>query len=197
MFLDPVTLKGDHVTLVPLSPHHHDELVGAVQDGELWKLWYTFIPEPDNMGREIERRLGLQKDGSMLPFAIISNDTGKAVGMTNFMHADAVNRRVEIGGTWYRASSQRTALNTECKYLMLRYAFENLECIAVEFRTHVINMQSRRGIERLGAKLDGTLRNHMVMPDGTMRDTVVYSIIAGEWPAVKSHLEWQMQRPRR
>ncbi|HKB96545.1 MAG TPA: GNAT family protein, partial [Rhizomicrobium sp.] len=187
--------KGHHASLVPLSQGHHDDLAVAVRDGELWKLWYTSIPSPDGMKAEIERRLGLQAQGSMLPFTVLDAD-GRIVGMTTYMNVDAPNRRLEIGSTWYRASVQRTALNTECKLLLLTHAFEKLGCIAVEFRTHVLNSQSRRGIERLGAKFDGLLRNHAIMPNGTLRDTVVYSIIAGEWPMVKSHLDWQLSKPR-
>jgi RimJ/RimL family protein N-acetyltransferase len=131
----------------------------------------------------------------MLPFTVL-DASGKPAGMTTYMNVDAANRRVEIGSTWYRAAVQRTAVNTECKLLLLTHAFETLDCIAVEFRTHVLNSQSRRGIERLGAKQDGILRNHSIMPNGTMRDTVVYSIIAGEWPTVKTHLNWQLAKPR-
>jgi RimJ/RimL family protein N-acetyltransferase len=194
-FLEPVTLKGRHATLVPLSQDHHDDLVAAVKDGALWNLWYTFIPKPDNMKAEIARRLALQEKGTMLPFAILDTG-GKAVGMTTFMDADAANRRVEIGSTWYRMAVQRTAMNTECKLMLLTHAFERMACIAVEFRTHFLNRQSRSGIERLGAKLDGILRSHRIMPDGTLRDTVVYSIVASEWPTVKIHLSWQLAKPR-
>ena len=147
------------------------------------------------MQSEIERRLGLQAAGSMLPFTVKDAD-GKVAGMTTYMNIDAVNRRLEIGSTWYRKSVQRTALNTECKLLLLRHAFENLGCIAVEFRTHFLNRQSRGAIERLGAKLDGVLRSHMILPNGTLRDTAVYSIIAGEWPTVKANLNWLLEKPR-
>lgn len=190
----PVVLHGTHARLEPLTPAHHDDLVEAVRDGELWKLWYTFIPEPDQLRADIDKRLAQQRSGTMLPFAIIETATGQAVGMTTFMNIDAANRRVEIGSTWYRKRVQRTALNTECKFMLLQHAFEDLECIAVEFRTHFFNFQSRHAIERLGAKLDGILRNHRFQPDGTLRDTVVYSIIAGEWPTVKSHLTHLMRR---
>jgi len=195
-FLDPVTLTGSHAVLVPLAQDHHDDLVEAVRDGELWNLWYTIIPRPEKMRAEIERRLALQAKGSALPFAVLDPATRKAVGLTSYLNIDAVNRRVEIGATWYRASLQRTAINTECKLLLLTHAFETKDCIAVEFRTHVMNHQSRRGIERLGARFDGILRNHMVMANGTLRDTCVYSIIAGEWPTVKAHLTWQLTKPR-
>lgn len=190
----PVVLHGTHARLEPLAPAHHDDLVEAVRDGELWKLWYTFIPEPDQLRADIDKRLAQQRSGTMLPFAIIETATGQAVGMTTFMNIDAANRRVEIGSTWYRKRVQRTALNTECKFMLLQHAFDDLECIAVEFRTHFFNFQSRHAIERLGAKLDGILRNHRFQPDGTLRDTVVYSIIAGEWPTVKSHLTHLMRR---
>ena len=189
---EPVTLRGDHVTLEPLTHSRHDDLVEAVRDGELWNLWYTFIPTPDTMQAEIEKRLEQQRKGSMLPFAVIEAATGKAVGMTTYMNIDAEAHRVEIGSTWYRQSVQRTPLNTECKLMLMTHAFEQLDCIAVEFRTHFFNHQSRRAIERLGAKLDGILRNHRRSSDGTLRDTCVYSIIASEWPAVRSHLRHQL-----
>jgi RimJ/RimL family protein N-acetyltransferase len=194
-WLQPVVLEGRHARLEPLSPAHHDGLVDAVKDGELWNLWYTFIPKPEKMTAETDRRLGLQASGTMLPFTVKQPD-GTIAGMTTFMNVDAVNRRVEIGSTWYRAAVQRSPLNTQCKLLMLRHAFETLDCIAVEFRTHFFNHASRRGIERLGAKLDGILRSHQVAPNGTLRDTVVYSIIAAEWPTVKAHLTYQLERPR-
>jgi len=195
-WLEPVTLRSPRVTLEPLDQRHCDDLIEAVNDGELWTLWYTFVPHPDKMQAEVARRLGLQAAGSMLPFAVIDNATAKAVGMTTFMAADPDNRRLEIGFTWYRKSVQRTDLNTQCKLLLLAHAFETLNCIAVEFRTHAFNQPSRKAIERLGAKLDGILRNHRIMPNGTLRDTCVYSIIAGEWPAVKAHLVWELGRPR-
>ena len=136
----------------------------------------------------------------MLPFAVIENASGKAVGLTTYMNIDNGNRRVEIGSTWYRQRVQRTALNTECKLLLLQHAFEQLHCIAVEFRTHFFNQQSRAGIERLGAKLDGVLRSHQVNPHpdakGSLRDTCVYSVIAPEWPTVRAHLSYQLSKPR-
>ena len=201
MFLcQPVTLTGQYATLVPLVTEHHDDLVEAVLDGELWRLWYTAIPTPEGVAAEIKRRLGLQDQGAMLPFAVIENATGKAVGLTTYMNIDNGNRRVEIGSTWYRRRVQRTALNTECKMLLLQHAFEQLQCIAVEFRTHFFNQQSRAGIERLGAKLDGVLRSHQVNPHpdakGTLRDTCVYSVTAPEWPTVRAHLNYQLSKPR-
>jgi RimJ/RimL family protein N-acetyltransferase len=191
-WLEPVTLVGAHARLEPLSQEHRDDLVTAVKDGELWKLWYTSIPAPERMQAEIERRLALLAAGMMLPFTVRDAD-GAIAGMTTYMNVDAANRRVEIGSTWYAKRVQRTALNTQCKLLLLSYAFEKLDCIAVEFRTHFFNHPSRRGIERLGAKQDGILRNHQIAPNGTRRDTVVYSIIAGEWPTVKAHLTYQLE----
>lgn len=191
----PVTLSGAHARLEPLAAGHHDGLVEAVRDGELWKLWYTTIPDPEGMAAAIERRLALQSGGSMLPFTVFDAG-GRIVGMTTYMNIDAVHRRVEIGSTWYAARMQRGPLNTECKLMLLRHAFEALDCIAVEFRTHRFNTQSRRAIERLGARLDGMLRAHQRAADGTLRDTAVYSITAAEWPTVRSHLQWQLERPR-
>ena len=193
---EAVTLTGESARLELLSQDHCATLTDAVRDGELWRLWYTTIPAPEHMKAEIDRRLALRKQGSMLPFAVMSLATGEPVGMTTYMNIDAVNRRVEIGSTWYRKSVQRSGLNTECNLLLLRHAFETLDCIAVEFRTHFLNHQSRRAIERLGAKLDGVLRSHMRMADGSLRDTCAYSIIASEWPAVRANLIWQMEKPR-
>ncbi|MEY3141064.1 MAG: putative ribosomal N-acetyltransferase YdaF [Pseudomonadota bacterium] len=182
-FLQDTQLSGEHVRLVPLSMAHHDALIEAVKDGELWRHWYTFIPTPEKMADEISRRLNLHQQGSMLPFAVLQD--GKAVGMTTYMNIDAPNQRVEIGSTWYRANVQRSALNTECKRLLLAHAFEQLNCIAVEFRTHFFNQQSRNAIERLGAKLDGILRNHAI------------NILNTEWPSVKAHLDYQLSRARK
>ena len=191
-FAAPVSLHGQLVSLVPLTHSHHDDLAAALKDGELWSLWYTNIPTPDRLRAEIDRRLELQRQGSMIPFAVIEKSAGEAVGLTTFMNIDAVNRRVEIGSTWYRKRVQRTSLNTECKLLLLTHAFEQLNCIAVEFRTHFFNRQSRAAIERLGAKLDGILRQHMIAANGTLRDTCVYSILDREWPTVRAHLTHQL-----
>lgn len=193
--LAPVTLTGRLGSLVPLAPEHLEGLQAAARDGELWRLWYTSVPAPETMEAEIARRLGLHAKRSMLPFTIVDAG-GRVAGMTTFMHIDNDNRRVEIGSTWYGASHQRTGLNTECKLMLLTHAFETLACIAVEFRTHRLNTQSRRAIERLGAQLDGVLRAHMRTGDGTLRDTAVYSITAAEWPTIKSHLRWLLEKPR-
>ncbi len=194
-WLAPVRLSGAHCALEPLAPEHHDGLVTAASDGELWKLWYTAIPSPETMRAEIARRLDLQASGTMLPFTT-RDARGRIAGMTTFMNIDAVHRRLEIGSTWTATSAQRGPFNTECKLLLLTHAFETLGCIAVEFRTHFFNQQSRRAIERLGAKLDGVLRNHQRAGNGTLRDTCVYSIVESEWPTVKAHLRWQLDRPR-
>ena len=192
---EPLELQGPHATLRPLAYEHHDALCAAARDGALWRLWYTSVPAPDGMAREIERRLALQAAGSMLPFTVF-DAAGRVAGMSSYMNIDAANRRLEIGSTWYAGSAQRTALNTQCKRLLLGHAFEQLGCIAVEFRTHRLNTQSRRAIERLGAQLDGVLRAHQIGRDGTLRDTAVYSITAAEWPTVRSHLDWQLTKPR-
>jgi len=194
--LAPVTLAGRLTTLEPLSQEHHDGLVAAAEDGELWNLWYTSVPRPEAMHAEISRRLRLHASASMLPFTARRNDTGRVIGMTTFMHVDESNRRVEIGSTWMAASAQRTGTNTESKLLLLSHAFDRLQCIAVEFRTHWMNQQSRTAIARLGAKQDGILRNHQRLGDGSMRDTVVYSIIESEWPAVRNELQRRLAAHR-
>jgi RimJ/RimL family protein N-acetyltransferase len=191
---EPVTLQGQYVRLEPLGAEHAAALTVAAKDGELWQLWYTAIPAPDRVAAEIERRLALLAAGNMLPWAVI-DAAGKPVGMTTYMNIDHAHQRVEIGSTWYARSVQRTALNTEAKRLLLAHAFEALDCIAVEFRTHRFNQQSRRAIERLGAQFDGMLRNHQRAANGTLRDTAVYSITADEWPTVRAHLDFQLARP--
>ena len=167
-----------------------------MKDGELWKLWYTSIPAPDKMEPKSTGASACRPRARCCR-SRCSDADGKIAGMTTYMNVDAANRRVEIGSTWYAKRVQRTPLNTQCKLLLLTHAFEKLDCIAVEFRTHFFNHQSRRGIERLGAKLDGILRSHQVAPNGTLRDTVVYSIIASEWPTVKAHLTYQLEERAR
>lgn len=194
--LASVTLSGDLVTLQPLSHEHHDDLAAAACDGELWKLWYTHVPRPEAMRGEIDRRLEENASGRMLPFTVRRNDTNRVIGMTTFMNVDADTPRVEIGSTWHARSAQRTGMNAESKLLLLTHAFEALGCVAVEFRTHWMNQQSRDAIARLGAKQDGILRNHQRMPDGTLRDTVVFSIIEVEWPAVRNELRRRLATPR-
>jgi N-acetyltransferase len=193
--LQPIILQGEFCKVVPLVHEHHDELVAAVKDGRLWELWYTLIPEPQGIAQEISRRLELQSKNEMLPFTIIDNKKNKAIGVTTFLNIDKNNHRVEIGGTWLCKSAQGMGINTEAKLLLLTHAFEVMDCNVVDFRTHILNHQSRKGIERLGAKLDGILRNHMVMPDSTLRDTCVYSIIRSEWSTVKRHLTYLTKNP--
>ncbi len=188
MWPAPITLTGTHVSLELLSQDHAADLAEASADGDLAALWYTSVPSPEDVPTNIDAR---RSTLGMTPFAIL-NASGKAVGMTTFMNTDKTNRRVEVGSTWYRASVQRSPLNTECKLLMLRHAFDDLDCIAVEFRTHFMNRASRNAIERLGAKFDGILRNHMIMANGTLRDTAVYSICQHEWPAVRANLEHKL-----
>ncbi|MFQ6548619.1 GNAT family N-acetyltransferase [Aestuariibius sp. 2305UL40-4] len=190
---DEVTLEGDLVKLVPLELSHAEGLAEAVQDGAIHQLELTTVAAPGEMEDEIRRRLSLRARGTMLPFATLTPED-KPVGMTTYMNIDAENRRVEIGSTWLAKSAQRTGINTEAKKLMLEHAFETLECIAVEFRTHRDNRQSRTAIERLGARLDGILRAHMRMPDGSLRDSAVYSITAEEWPAVQGQLRSLLNR---
>src|SRR5690606_13525705 len=194
--IKPITLEGKHVRLVPLSPSHEQGLVDAVKDGELWKLWFTSVPRPEGMGAEITRRLGLQAAGSMLPFTVIEPGSGDVVGMTTYMNIDAAGPRVEIGSTWYARRVQRTPLNTEAKLLLLGHAFDTLDCLGVEFRTHSLNHASRRATDRLGPKLRRILPAHMGLPSGSCRDACAYSIAAAGWPAVKAHLEWKHAQAR-
>lgn len=196
-FLFPATLEGRHVRLEPLTREHVEPLQRVSADGELWKLWYTAVPEPDEVPAYVEAALAMQAAGTALPFAVRSKASGEILGCTRYCHAEASNRRVEIGYTWYAASVQRSAVNTESKWLLLRHAFGTLRCIRVEFCTHWFNHRSRAAIERLGAKQEGVLRNHRILPDGSYRDTVVFSIIESEWPAVNRHLAFKLERDDR
>lgn len=193
-FSIPVVLEGSTVRLEPLSPEHIPELTDTVRDGELWNLWYTRIPAPDAMAAEVESRLQQQAAGSMAPWAIRRLDTGALCGMTTYMNIKAEHRRVEIGSTWLAASAQRTSINAEAKYLLLSRAFEDLDCIAVEFRTHWHNHASRAAIARLGAKQDGVLRSNELWLDGSRRDVVVFSILEGEWSSVRLGLRHRLRR---
>lgn len=199
--IEPVTLSGRYVVLEPLSLDHHDGLVAAASDGELWNHWYTSVPQPAHMRAEIERRLALQKAGTMLPFTTRlktpkTSEPGKVIGMTTYMNIDAGVPRVEIGSTWNAASAQGSGTNPDSKRLLLGHAFEALGCVAVEFRTHWMNIQSREAIARLGAKQDGVLRAHTRMADGSLRDTVVFSILAAEWPQVRNGLDFRLGKKR-
>ncbi|ELW78382.1 MULTISPECIES: GNAT family N-acetyltransferase [Acinetobacter] len=193
-WLTSQVLENDHVILKPLEIQHMEALIEAVCDGELWNLWFTHIPTPEQMRAEIQRRLNLQTQGKMLPYTVIEKQTAQVLGMTSFMNIEAVHRRVEIGSTWYRQSVQRTHINTACKQLLLSYAFDHLDCIAVEFRTSSFNFKSRAAIERLGAKLDGILRSHQIVKDDILRDTYVYSILKSEWAAVRQHLNFLLDK---
>ena len=193
-FLEPVTLDGRHVRIEPLAHEHADGVRAAAADGELWRLWYTSVPAPDRTTEWIDIALDMRTRLGAMPFVVREKPVGDIVGATRYFNVDAAHRRLEIGHTWYAKRVQRSAVNTECKLLLLTHAFEALGCIAVEFRTHFFNFASREAIARLGAKQDGILRNHAIMPDGTLRDTVVFSIIAPEWPAVKRHLRFRLER---
>jgi RimJ/RimL family protein N-acetyltransferase len=199
--IEPITLTGKYVVLEPLGQAHHDGLVEAVRDGQLWRLWYTGVPAPEEMAAEIDRRLELQDRGSMLPFTTrlidpATGGPGRVIGMTTYMNIDAATPRVEIGSTWNAASAQGSGSNPDSKLLLLRHAFETLGCPAVEFRTHWLNHQSREAIARLGAKQDGVLRSHTRTSDGSLRDTVVFSILEHEWPMVRNGLEFRLAKVR-
>lgn len=193
-WIEPVTLIGEHVILEPLSIEHLDGIKEAVKDGELWKLWFTSVPSPETAEATIKTALDLRENAGWMPFVVREKSTMKIIGSTRYCNVDEVNQRVEIGYTWYSESFQRTIVNTECKYLLLSHAFEKLNAIAVEFRTHWHNHKSRAAIARLGAKQDGVLRNHQKGPNGIYRDTVVFSIIDLEWPVVKKSLEFKLKR---
>lgn len=192
LHIEPVTLSTDRLTLRPLSLADVSALGEAASDGELWEKKTTTVPRPESFEAYVQKALELQEAGLALPFTTVENDGSRAIGSTRYMNIDAANHRVEIGTTWIAKSWQRTFVNTHAKFLMLRHAFEVLGCNAVELRTHRLNDQSRAAIERLGAKLDGILRQHMIMPDGHIRDTAVYSVIRDEWLAVKAELERKM-----
>jgi RimJ/RimL family protein N-acetyltransferase len=194
-FIEPVTLTGTHATLEPLAREHEVAIRRAAADGELWNLWYTSVPAPDKTTAWLDIALDMRERLGAMPFVVRDRASGDIIGSTRYFNVDAANRRLEIGHTWYARRAQRTAINTECKLLLLTHAFETLQCIAVEFRTHWFNHRSREAILRLGAKQDGVLRNHQVLPDGSKRDTVVFSIIDNEWLAVKAHLRSLLERP--
>ncbi|WP_062202056.1 GNAT family N-acetyltransferase [Demequina salsinemoris] len=187
-FADTPRLTHELVRLEPLALSHHDDLCEAVSAGDLWRTWYTSIPAPHAMEQEIERRLSLQFEGLMAPWAVVSTESGKALGMTTYMNLDEPNRRLEIGSTWLGKEAHGTGINPAAKLLLLTRAFDELGCVAVEFRTHWHNHQSRAAIARLGAKQDGVLRSHMLLPNGSRRDTVVFSILDYEWPAARNGL---------
>ncbi|PLZ01493.1 GNAT family N-acetyltransferase [Burkholderia sp. WAC0059] len=193
-WIEPVTLQGRHVSLEPLAPEHAPGLAAAAADGALWNLWYTSVPTPGNERAYVDAALAMREQLGAMPFAVRDLASGEIVGTTRYFNVEAAHRRFEIGHTWYAKRVQRTALNTEAKLLLLGHAFETLGAIAVEFRTHFMNQQSRAAIARLGAKQDGILRSHQIGRDGVVRDTVVFSIIAPEWPAVRANLTFKLAR---
>lgn len=193
---EPVTLYGHHARLEPMHAGHDADLAAAAADGELWKLRVTSVPEPDQAAMYIAAALMGQHDGHMLPFVVREPASGQIVGSTRYHDIVPAADRVEIGYTWYARRVQRTAINTECKLLLLGHAFDILGCAVVGLRTDHMNFASQRAIERLGARRDGVIRHHAPRRDGTVRDTVMYSILAHEWPDVKAHLQWQLERPR-
>lgn len=191
-WIKSITLQGEYATLEPMIMDHVDDLGRAAEDGELWNLWYTGVPSPKTAEAYVKDALKMYEAHTAMPFIVRDNQSGKIVGSTRFCNVDEVNERAEIGYTWYAKSFQRSPINTNCKLLMLSHVFEQLEAIAVEFRTHWHNLASRQAIERLGAKQDGVLRNHQKMAEGDYRDTVVFSIINSEWPTVKKGLEYKL-----
>jgi N-acetyltransferase len=190
----PFTLEGHGVRLEPLTYEHHDGLAAAAADGRLWKLWFTSVPEPEQTRAYIDHALAGQRDGHMLPWAVRELSSGTIIGSTRYHDIVTVIDRVEIGYTWYGKRWQRTHVNTSCKLLLLSHAFDALECKVVGLRTDNFNFASQRAIEALGAKKDGVIRHHMARRDGTVRDSVIYSILASEWPDVKRHLEFRLAR---
>ena len=192
LLADPVVLHDERVRLEPLSPDHADDLARAAAGLE--HAWYTSVPTPESVHDDIARRLAWRDAGTMNPWAVRRLDTGAVVGTTTFCNIDQPNRHVEIGHTWIGVEAQRTAVNTASKLLLLGHAFQDCDAIAVELRTHWHNAQSRAAIARLGAKQDGVLRNHRLGPDGTLRDTVVFSILPHEWPAVRLGLQARLAR---
>lgn len=193
-FVEPVALTGQRwVTLEPLTREHLPEVAEAAADGELGRLWFTHAPKADIAEQWVDMRLAAQKPDEGLTFVVRSVD-GAFLGSSSYLNVDAPNRRLEIGNTWYVSSARRSGVNSEAKLLMLGHAFDELGCVAVEFRTHFFNSTSRAAIERLGAKLDGVLRSHQVLSDGSRRDTVVYSILDIEWPAVRNNLRYRLER---
>jgi RimJ/RimL family protein N-acetyltransferase len=194
-WIKPLTLSGQHVTLEPLEVEHAAALADAARDGMLWKLWFTTVPSPEQSDEYVYKAVAARENGGALAFVVRDNRSAKLIGSTRYCNVDETNQRLEIGYTWYAKQAQRTAVNTECKFLLLRHAFEQLGAIAVEFRTHWHNHRSRDAILRLGAKQDGVLRHHQQTADGAFRDTVVFSIIGPEWPAVKKSLLFKLETP--
>jgi RimJ/RimL family protein N-acetyltransferase len=195
-WLTPIELSGTTVKLSPLLESHGSQLLEAAADGKLWELWYTSVPSESTMSDYINQALEDSKQGTALPFVVINQSNQSIIGSTRFLNAEPAHLRLEIGATWYAKKFQKTGVNTECKYLLLKHAFETLDCMAVEFRTHWHNYPSRNAIQRIGARQDGVLRSHRILANGLIRDTVVYSIIKSEWPSVRQDLEFKISKYR-
>ena len=190
----PATLEGGGIRLEPLTEGHHDALAAAAADGKLWELWFTSVPAPGTTAAYIADALKGQRDGHMLPWAVRDLVSGDIVGTTRYHDIVSAIDRVEIGYTWYASSRQRTNVNTTCKLLLLAHAFDTLHCTVVGLRTDNFNFRSQRAIEGIGAKKDGVLRHHAARKDGTVRDSVMYSILTAEWPDVRRHLDLRLAR---
>ena len=193
-WIDELILDGKSITLLPLEASHQKELLAAAADGELWKLWYTSVPSATTISDYINTAIAARKAGTAYPFVVWHKSSQKIIGSTRFYSLEAHNKRLDIGFTWYAQSFQQTRVNTECKFLLLQHAFESLNCIAVQFLTDWHNLRSRQAIARLGAKQDGVLRHHRLNPDGSFRDSVVFSITNNEWPGVKKNLNLKLNR---
>jgi RimJ/RimL family protein N-acetyltransferase len=193
-WINKLKLEGKKIRLIPINKSHKAQLLNAAKDGKLWELWHTSVPSEDNIDSYIDNTLKNMKSGTDYPFVVIDKNTNAIIGSTRYYNIQSNHRRLEIGFTWYASKYQRSGVNTECKYLLLKYAFENLNCIAVQFMTNWYNLRSRTAIARLGAKQDGILRNHRINPDGSYRDTVVFSITEKEWSGVEKSLKYEMEK---
>lgn len=191
-WIDHLSLDGQTITLLPMELSHQAALLAAASDGDLWRLWYTSVPSAERISEYIQTALADQKAGTAYPFVVLHKNSQQIIGSTRFYNLQPEHRRVEIGFTWYAQSFQQTRVNTECKYLLLQYAFETLNCIAVQFLTDWHNLRSRQALARLGAKQDGVLRHHRLNADGSYRDSVVFSITDREWPGVQKSLAYKL-----
>ncbi len=193
-WIEKLELEGKNVKLVSLDKVHKTGLLKAASDGNLWELWFTSVPSPENIDNYIERAIKQMQKGTEFSFVVLEKESGEIIGSTRYYNIQPEHRRLEIGYTWYAKKHQRTGINTETKFLLLKYAFEKLDCIAIQFMTNWHNLRSRAAITRLGAKQDGVLRNHRLNADGTFRDTVVFSITNQEWNGVKKSLEYELKK---
>ena len=193
-WIEKIELEGKKVKLIPLEKSHKIGFLKAATNGKLWEMWFTSVPSEKNIDNYIEHALIQKQNGAEFPFVVLDKKNGNIIGSTRYYNIQPEHRRLEIGYTWYAKKNQRTGINTECKYLMLKYAFDDLNCIAVQFLTNWHNLPSRKAIARLGAKQDGVLRNHRLNADGSSRDTVVFSITEQEWPGVEKTLNYEMEK---